>query len=175
MGLNAKINIFEKIFQKKIAKPGPILAVYSVQLSHTITYLFSKYFQILYIFCPFLPFLNIFLLFCPFSEKSHVCPYFLEQALQTCVCTSNPICLRGQFGINCPSAFLKFLFEKLHFAWAISKFSKIARKIYPRYCPNQTCDYCLLTPNQQTLCIEANIFWWCTITNLWAGNQETTV
>ena len=63
MGLNPKINIFEKIFQKKIAKPGPILAVYSVQLSHTITYLFSKYFQILYIFCPIF---QIFALFCPF-------------------------------------------------------------------------------------------------------------
>ena len=51
----------------------------------------------------------------------------------------------------------------------ISKFSKITRMIYPKNCPNQTCDYWLITPNQQTcgywlitpsqktLCIETNI------------------
>ena len=32
------------------------------------------------------------------------------------------------------------------------------RVIYPKSCPNQTCDYRLITPNQQTLCIETNIF-----------------
>ena len=73
MGLNAKINIFEKIFQKKIAKPGPILAVYSVQLSHTITYLFSKYFQILYIFCPIF---QIFALFALFEYIFAFLPFF---------------------------------------------------------------------------------------------------
>ena len=44
-------------------------------------------------------------------------------------------CLRGQLRITCPSAFLK-----------ISIFS------------NQSRDYWLIAPNQQTLCIETNIF-----------------
>ena len=41
---------------------------------------------------------------------------------------------------------------------AISKFLKIARMIYSQNCMNQTCDYWLITPKQQTLCIETNIF-----------------
>ena len=41
---------------------------------------------------------------------------------------------------------------------AISKFSKTMRVIYPKSRPNQICDYWLITPNQQTLCIETNIF-----------------
>ena len=41
---------------------------------------------------------------------------------------------------------------------AISKFSKITRVIYPQNCPNQTCCYWLITQNQQTVCIETNIF-----------------
>ena len=41
---------------------------------------------------------------------------------------------------------------------AISKFSKITRVIYPKNHPNQTCDYWLITSNQQALCIEYNIF-----------------
>ena len=61
---------------------GLFLAVYCVQQSHAITCLFSKYFQILHIFCPsfqiFCPFLTFF---CLFSGKSHGCPYFQEQAL----------------------------------------------------------------------------------------------
>ena len=36
--------------------------------------------------------------------------------------------------------------------------SKIKRVVYPKNCPNQTCDYWLITQNQQTLCIETNIF-----------------
>ena len=31
--------------------------------------------------------------------------------------------------------------------------------IYPKNYPNQTCGYCLITANQQTLRIEANIFY----------------
>ena len=31
--------------------------------------------------------------------------------------------------------------------------------IYPQNCPNQTCGYWLITPNQQTLCIETSIFY----------------
>ena len=42
-------------------------------------------------------------------------------------------------GINCPSAFLKIL-------------------VYPKNRPNQTYGYWLITPNQETLCIETNIF-----------------
>ena len=41
---------------------------------------------------------------------------------------------------------------------AISKFSKIARVTYPKNCPNQTCGYWLITPIQQILCTETNIF-----------------
>ena len=41
---------------------------------------------------------------------------------------------------------------------SISKISKIMRVIYPKNRPNQTCGYWLITPNQQTLCIETNIF-----------------
>ena len=39
---------------------------------------------------------------------------------------------------------------------AISDFSKIMRAICPKNRPIQTCDYWLITPNQQTLCIETN-------------------
>ena len=41
---------------------------------------------------------------------------------------------------------------------AISKFLKITRVIYPKKCPSQACGYWLITPNQQSLCIETNIF-----------------
>ena len=37
--------------------------------------------------------------------------------------------------------------------------------IYLKKCPNQTCDYSLITPNQQTLCIETD-------TSLAAGNGK---
>ena len=30
--------------------------------------------------------------------------------------------------------------------------------IYPKKCPSQACGYWLITPNQQSLCIETNIF-----------------
>ena len=48
------------------------------------------------------------------------------------------------------------IFESLEIA--IPKFSKITRVIYPKHYPSQTWNYWLNTPNQQTLCIEANIF-----------------
>ena len=35
---------------------------------------------------------------------------------------------------------------------------KMTRLIYPNNCPNQTGGYFLIKPNQQTLCIETNIF-----------------
>ena len=47
-----------------------------------------------------------------------------------------------------------YIFENFE----ISKFSKIMRVIYAKNCPNQICDYWLITPNQQALCIETNIF-----------------
>ena len=34
------------------------------------------------------------------------------------------------------------------------KFSKTTRGIYSKNCQNQACDYWLITPNQQTLCVE---------------------
>ena len=55
--------------------PGPILAVYCMRLSHTITCPFSKYFQVLYIFA------QIFKYFSFFLKNHNSCPYFLEQAL----------------------------------------------------------------------------------------------
>ena len=37
-------------------------------------------------------------------------------------------------------------------------FQKSRGWFVPKNCPNQTCDYCLITRNQQTLCVEPNIF-----------------
>ena len=56
----------------------------------------------------------------------------------------------------------------------ISNFSKIASVIYLKNCPNQACDYWLITPKQQTLCIETNIFKQRTIASQWAGNYKIT-
>ena len=51
-------------------------------------------------------------------------------------------CLGGQFGINCPSAFLKILWlPKLN--EGNFKYSKITRMIYFQNFPNQACDYWL--------------------------------
>ena len=46
---------------------------------------------------------------------------------------------------------------KIKFTRAISKFSKITRVIYPKSRPNQTWSL-VITLNQQTLCIETDIF-----------------
>ena len=40
----------------------------------------------------------------------------------------------------------------------ISNFLKITRVIYPQKCPSQAYGYWLITPNQQSICIETNIF-----------------
>ena len=53
------------------------------------------------------------------------------------------------------------------------KFSTITSVTYPKSCPNQTCDYWLITLNQQTLSIETNIFWQWAITNQQADNYKT--
>ena len=45
--------------------------------------------------------------------------------------------------MDCPSAFLKIL--------------KNHKVIYLQNHPNQTCNYWIITPNQQTLCIETNL------------------
>ena len=39
-----------------------------------------------------------------------------------------------------------------------SSFSKITSLTYPKNRPKQTCDYLLITSNQQKLCIETDIF-----------------
>ena len=65
-------------------------------------------------------------------------------------------CLGGRFGINYMSAFLK-IFKLPEQNDYIFKFSKIKRVIYLKIRPNQTCDYWLITPNQQPLCIVNNI------------------
>ena len=79
--------------------------------------------------------------------------------------------IRGEIGI-CTSnhMFGTAIWDKVHF-W---KFSKIKRVIYPKNRPNQTCDDWLITPNQQTLCSEANIFQQWAITNQRAGNYKIT-
>ena len=65
-----------------VVSSWPILAVYCVRLSHAITFLFSKYFQILYIFAQIFKYFVLFELFlCSFSEKSHPCSYFAEETL----------------------------------------------------------------------------------------------
>ena len=48
----------------------------------------------------------------------------------------------------------------------ISRFSKIARLIYPKNIPNQTSGCWLITPYRKTLCIETNTF-------LTAGNYKS--
>ena len=50
----------------------------------------------------------------------------------------------------------------------------MSRMIYPKNCPNQTCDYWLITSNQQPLCIETNIFYQRAVTNQRAGNYKIT-
>ena len=45
--------------------------------------------------------------------------------------------------------------------------------INSKNCPNQICDYWLITPNQQTLCIETNIFQQRAFTNQRARNYKT--
>ena len=58
----------------------------------------------------------------------------------------------------------EFIFENFEIARVkskareISKFPKIKGAIYPQICSNQTCDYSLITPNQQILYINTNIF-----------------
>ena len=81
------LKILKKIVKNKEKSKKILKLVWkSSKEGKKITCPFSKYFQILYIFsqifkyfaflCPFLTF--FLFLFCPFSEKSHVCPYFLE-------------------------------------------------------------------------------------------------
>ena len=59
-----------------------------------------------------------------------------------------------------PDGFIQAISTSNHmFGMAIwGKFSTITSVTYPKNCPNQTCDYWLITLNQQTLSIETNIF-----------------
>ena len=43
------------------------------------------------------------------------------------------------------------------------------RVVYPQNFPNQTCNYWLITPNQQTLCIETNVLLWVLAMVLYAS------
>ena len=56
------------------------------------------------------------------------------------ICTSNPMFGRAVWN-ELPECILK-----------------ITRVVYPKNCPNKTCDHWSITPNQQILCIETNIF-----------------
>ena len=60
-------------------------------------------------------------------------------------------CLRRWFRIN--YHFWKFGNCPIKMR-AISKFSKITMLIYSKNCTNQTCDYWLIIPNQQTLILK---------------------
>ena len=66
-------------------------------------------------------------------------------------------CLRQQFREIAQVHFWKF-------SNCPSKRRAISKilKIYTKNCLNQTCDYLLIIPNQQTLCIETNISKWTT-------------
>ena len=81
-------------------------------------------------------------------------------------------CLEWGFEINCRVHSWKF-WNCPSKTRAISKFSKNTRVIYPKSCPNQTCDYWLIKPNQETLCFETNIFKQRAITNQWVANYKT--
>ena len=66
-------------------------------------------------------------------------------------------CLGGRFEVNARVHFWKF-WNCLSKTRATSKFSKITSVIYPRNRSNKTCGCWLITPNQETFCIETNIF-----------------
>ena len=60
------------------------------------------------------------------------------------ICTSNHM-FRREIYDKLPES----IFENI-------KILKIARVIYPKNFPNQTCSHWLITPNQKALCIETN-------------------
>ena len=47
------------------------------------------------------------------------------------------------------------------------------RIFYLKNHPKQTCDYWFITPNEQTRCIETNIYYQGVITNQQVGNYKT--
>ena len=51
---------------------------------------------------------------------------------------------------------------------------KLPESIFEKNRLNQTCEYWLMTPNQQTLCIETNIFSQRAITNQRVGRHKIT-
>ena len=72
-------------------------------------------FQNIFKFCTFLPkFSNIF---CPFSEKSHECPYFLEQTLVVIVKCESCFFIFGRKKCFMVVFLLKYSFA--HFATAV--------------------------------------------------------
>ena len=68
---NDYIHETEYSWSVNIVKTGPILAVYCVQLSHAIMYLFSKYFQILYIFEQIFKYFALFL-----KNRTHAITFY---------------------------------------------------------------------------------------------------
>ena len=68
---NDYIHEIEYSWSVNIVKTGPILAVYCVQLSHAIMYLFSKYFQILYIFEQIFKYFALFL-----KNRTHAITFY---------------------------------------------------------------------------------------------------
>ena len=61
-------------------------------------------------------------------------------------------CLGGRFGIICPRAYLKILKLPRVKQGKVQNFQKLR----PKNRPNQTCNYWLITQNQQALCIKIN-------------------
>ena len=85
--------------------------------------------------------------------------FFTRLAINTVISASNHM-----FGRAIWDNFPECIFENFEIARVkrgqFLKFSKITRVIYPKNCPNKTCDYWLITPNQQTFCIEINIHYY---------------
>ena len=71
-------------------------------------------------------------------------------------------CLGGRFGINCPYSFLNY-WNYPSKTGTISKFSRIAKVIYPPISPEPN-TWLLVKHNKPTLCIESNV--------LTAGNYK---
>ena len=73
------------------------------------------------------------------------------------ISTSNPI-LERTIWDKLPECIFGIFEIALVLLGRFQNFSKITRVIYPKKNLNLTCDYWLITPNQQTVCIETNIF-----------------
>ena len=105
----------------------------------------SEPFSLVLVFC------IIFLIsFLSESKIQHFVIIILFKLSRNRVCTSNHM-----FGRAIWDKLPECIFENFEITRVkrgqFQNFLKIARMIYSKNCPNQTCDYWLITPNQQTL------------------------